>query len=823
MLKFYMSGLLLDEKTSSLVHLITDSIGLPLIFTDHRYIIKELNSSAEELFQYKSSELEGISVEILFHDSSFLENIYNNNVRTCRFKSTCMSRDRETFPSETTVVEIPGGYVFVVENIRERLKIQHKADLRTREIRTFNALTEILSKGNDLKKILKEVLDTIIEGLKIDAAWLYLVDERSGHIRLCCYKDTSHEVYEETIDLKPYEPFINRVISSGKALVVNNATEDPRILNLKIRETGYRSLVGIPLSVKDIEINKDRIVGVLGMASLIESRFSPMDVKFLKSIANQLGFAVENSRLIENLKEKMSQIELINEIGSVVNSSLSIGHIFRLVVSEIKSLIEFDRASITLLNENENTLTIFALDTTLKTELKKGRRSPVKGTSAGWVAINQRPWINKDLSKEILFPVDAVLYREGIRSTISVPLYKDRPLGAINFDSIKPENYTEADLEILMPIAKHLSIAIENALLFEAISKEKREWEKTFDAITDLLWITDLKGRIIKANRAVTERTGLSEITLNGKDTSSLFALLNIHSPDVPEVYRRSTKIYRELKGMQGATYYYWTYPLRDSDGREYGYINYLRDVTEQKNLQEQLIRSDKLASLGTLVAGIAHEINNPLGIIAGYAEALLERIRENDVDNDETLKDFPEYLQTINKEIFRCKDILQSLLDFARPSTGTKRLIDVNELIKEVLLLIDHHARKHKHTIVLNLGSDIPQTRVDPGAMRQVFMNIIMNAFYFMDKEGRIVVQTTYDKNDEMVIITISDNGRGIKRELLKRIFDPFFTTKPAGKGTGLGLSISHRIISEHDGILDVDSTEGKGTVFSIKLPVRR
>jgi signal transduction histidine kinase len=123
----------------------------------------------------------------------------------------------------------------------------------------------------------------------------------------------------------------------------------------------------------------------------------------------------------------------------------------------------------------------------------------------------------------------------------------------------------------------------------------------------------------------------------------------------------------------------------------------------------------------------------------------------------------------------------------------------------------------------VLNLGSDIPQTRVDPGAMRQVFMNIIMNAFYFMDKEGKIVVQTAYDKKDEMVIITISDNGRGIKRELLKRIFDPFFTTKPAGKGTGLGLSISHRIVSEHDGMLDVDSTEGKGSIFSIKLPVRR
>ncbi len=818
-----MKEVLTDNRTSSLIHTITDGMGLPVIFTDSDCNITEINGSALQLFQYKRQEIQGVNINILYRDSSFLERIRHMRGGSSRFKLYCISKDREVFPSETTVLKTDEGYIFVVKNIKEILKIQYRAELRTREIQTFSALSEILSRGKELKEILNDVLDTLIDGLRIDAAWLYLIDEKSANVRLCCYRDTSFGSYSEDVDLTVYEPFLCRVISSGKALVVSDSIDDPRISLIPSKGKGFKSLVGLPLTVKEIESETDKIVGVLGVASLRTSRFSPMDVKFLKSIANQLGFAIENSRLIENLKKKMNQIELINEIGSVVNSSLSIGHIFRLIVSEIKSLIEFDRASITLLNEDEATLTIFALDTVLETELKKGRRAPVRGTSAGWAAINQRPWINRDLAREILFPVDSVLYREGIRSTISVPLYKDRPLGSINFDSTKPDAYTEADLEILIPIAKHLSIAIENALLFEAISREKREWEKTFDAITDLLWITDLKGRIIRANRAVTERTGLSEITLKGKDTLALFSLLRIQSPSLPEVHRTSVKIYRELKGKQGTTYYYWTYPLKDSDGREYGYINYLRDVTEQKNLQEQLIRSDKLASLGTLVAGIAHEINNPLGIIAGYSEALLERLREAEAGESPSLEDFPEYLQTINKEIFRCKDILQSLLDFARPSTGTKRLIDINELIKEVLLLVEHKARKHRHTIKLDLASPIPHTRVDPGAMRQVFMNIIMNAFYFMEEEGTILIRTSFDHEHDLIVIGISDSGRGIKRELLKRIFDPFFTTKPVGKGTGLGLSISHRIVTEHDGVLDVESTEGRGTTFVIKLPVRK
>jgi two-component system NtrC family sensor kinase len=529
---------------------------------------------------------------------------------------------------------------------------------------------------------------------------------------------------------------------------------------------------------------------------------------------------------LSDLKEKVKQIKLINEISSVINSSLSIGHIFRLVFSEIKQMIDFDRASITILKESRAVLEIFAIDTKRPTKLTKGVIAPTKETSAGWVTVNQKPWINPDLKKDMSFQYDSVLLNEGFRSTISVPLYIDRPLGALNLDSIYPDKYSGKDLEILLPIAKHLSVALENALLFEEISKEKREWEKTFDAITDMVWIEGLKGKILRVNRAVIKKSGRAELSLIQKSSHEIFKALQIKDGENLsfESIEHKKQLFKEIKGLSGNIYYFWTYPLLNSEGEIYGVVNYLREVTEQKRLEQRLIRADKLASLGILVAGVAHEINNPLGIIAGYSEALLDRAKSRELKALKEFEDFPEYLETIHNEIFRCKDTLQTLLDFARPSGGIFREIDINGLIKEVILLVKHGAKTQNLGIKLNLQREIPETMADPGALRQVFINIIMNSFYYMAAEGKIVITTAYESrpyNPDYIRITLSDNGRGIDKDIIHKIFDPFFSTKTVGEGTGLGLSICHRIMSEHDGTIDVESKVGKGTTFIIRIPV--
>jgi len=541
--------------------------------------------------------------------------------------------------------------------------------------------------------------------------------------------------------------------------------------------------------------------------------------------------AGENVNLVAQLSEKMEQIELINELSGMVNSSLSMGTIFRIMMSEIGKSIDYDRGSILLYDEEGGNLLIFALDTDMHTVLKKGIKAPLATTSAGWVIKNNRPWINYDLTSEMAFPLDRKLLNEGIRSTISIPLFQDRILGVFNLDSLEPAKYSERDLQLLLPVAKHISIALENALLFEEISKEKKEWEKTFDAITDMVWIEDSGQRIIRANKTLLRRTGLSSFQVAGKQCRELLERIGISLKKClcGATFSSKDQSFSEIKGAGMSIFHFWTYPLMDDDGQLYAIVHYLKDVTAQKRLEQQLIRTDKLASLGTLVAGIAHEINNPLGIIAGYSEALLDRAKDGRLLAMEEFEDFPEYLETINAEMFRCKAILKGLLEFSRPYGGTFRELDVNELIKEVILLVNHRAVRLKHHIELRLNRDLQKISADPGSLRQLFMNIIINSMYFTPEGGNIIIETVPARRrapktgKEMISISIADSGPGIPGEVIDNIFDPFFTTKPVGEGTGLGLSICHKICEEHGGTIDVVSEAGKGTRFIIKFPARK
>ncbi len=535
--------------------------------------------------------------------------------------------------------------------------------------------------------------------------------------------------------------------------------------------------------------------------------------------------------IIQEMKEDPQHAGLINELGGIINSSLSIGTIFRMVASEIKKIVDYDRASLLLYNEENENLLIFALDTGMRTLMPKGVKAPIDTTSAGWVAKNNRPWINYDLQEEVPFPDDKKLADEGIRSTISIPLFKDRMLGVFNLDSTVPAKYSGGDLHILLPVARHISMALENALLFEEISKEKKEWKKTFDAITDMVWIEDGNQRIIRANQAVLEKTGFTAAQVVGKPCRHIMEKIGIHvtSRLCGQTLASRTPSFLELAGRDGGIFHFWVYPLVDEEGRMYAMVHYLKDVTGQKRMEQHLIRSNRLASLGTLVAGIAHEINNPLGIIAGYSEALMDRAREDGLLKVPEFEDFPEYLETIHKEIFRCKGILRSLLDFASPSSGSFRQLDINEIIKEVILLVNHKAKRLNHLMEFNLRRDLPKIYGEPGALRQLFMNIIINSMYFTPEKGRITITTLLEEGDgedfasrpPVVKVVIRDTGVGIPAEIMDKIFDPFFTTKTAGEGTGLGLSICHKIVEEHGGSIDAQSSPENGTAFTIKLPV--
>ncbi|TAN46009.1 MAG: GAF domain-containing sensor histidine kinase [Nitrospirae bacterium] len=685
-----------------------------------------------------------------------------------------------------------------------------------KELAVFNAFADILGRHNTPEGVVQDTLDMLVTQMNADRGWIYLFDETYGELQLVAHRGFLPQFLQRVWRLKSGECFAGKVFGLGEALLVENAADDPRVL---YRDPEIMRMAGVPIS------SRGRVIGVLGIGCGGGSCFGAVDIRLLSTIGGQLGVEIQNMKLITQLQEKMAQIELISEISGMINSSLSIGAIFKIMASEIKKLIDYDRASLLLFDDKKNKLIIFALDTEMKTVMTKGVKAPIEGTSAGWVIRNNRPWINYDLSRDINFHLDQKLLSEGIRSTVSMPLFQDKLLGVFNLDSMIASKYSEKDLKVLFPVTKHISIALENALLFEEISREKKEWVKTFDAITDMLWIEDDKQRVMRANESLLRSVGLSAVDLSGKTRKDIFRLIGA-ADDAP--LKVIDPGFAEIRGAGGGIFYFWSYPLLNDDGNLYASVHYLREVTAQRRLEQQLVRTDKLASLGTLVAGIAHEINNPLGIIAGYSEALLERCGDPALAGSEAFQDFPEYLQTIHNEIFRCKDILATLLEFARPAAGIIRRIDINELIKEVILLVNHKAKRLRHRIDLDLVGDLPKIQAEPGKLRQLFMNIIINSMYFTPEGGRIVIRTSKSENasiyppDDAIKVSISDTGCGINTTDLPKIFDPFFTTKPVGDGTGLGLSICHKIAEEHGGTIDVESSTGAGTVFTIKLPVR-
>jgi two-component system NtrC family sensor kinase len=233
----------------------------------------------------------------------------------------------------------------------------------------------------------------------------------------------------------------------------------------------------------------------------------------------------------------------------------------------------------------------------------------------------------------------------------------------------------------------------------------------------------------------------------------------------------------------------------------------------ELREAQAHLIQTEKLASLGKLAAGVAHEINNPLGGILIYSHLLLE-----DMDRDSP---YYQNLEKIVKETTRCKDIVKGLLEFARPKEPETTSININELLDKSLSLVESQSLFQNIRVDKQYALDLPLIVADSSQLQQVFMNIILNAADAMQGNGDMTLRTSVDVDDKNLMIEFTDTGPGISEENKKKIFDPFFTTKEVGQGTGLGLAISYSIIRKHQGTIDVLSAPGKGATFIVRLPV--
>ncbi len=237
------------------------------------------------------------------------------------------------------------------------------------------------------------------------------------------------------------------------------------------------------------------------------------------------------------------------------------------------------------------------------------------------------------------------------------------------------------------------------------------------------------------------------------------------------------------------------------------------RSLDTLQRTQQQLVQSEKMASVGQLAAGVAHELNNPLGGILIYASLLLEKSEKQSRQAED--------LSRIMAETDRCRKIVRGLLDFSRQTRIEAAIVDLNKIIASTLSLVTQQALFHNIKVVQKLSPGLPQVFVDVGQIQQVLLNIILNAVEAMSGKGDLTISTAMESDGQYISLSIADNGSGMPPEVMDKIFEPFFTTKPRGKGTGLGLAIAYGIIQKHKGEILVKSEEGEGSDFIIRLPV--
>ncbi|HEX9897095.1 MAG TPA: PAS domain S-box protein [Dehalococcoidales bacterium] len=342
-----------------------------------------------------------------------------------------------------------------------------------------------------------------------------------------------------------------------------------------------------------------------------------------------------------------------------------------------------------------------------------------------------------------------------------------------------------------------------------------QEWRTTFDSLTDMVCILDNNFRITRVNMAYANMFKKEPQELLGK---ACYELLNRDCPhqDCPLQKTLQTKKPARAEFLEpalGSFVEVATSPIFDGNGDIKGAVHVMRDISERKQMEQQLMLTDRLASVGELASGIAHELNNPLTSVIGFSQLLIEGGVPDNIKED---------LNLINSEAQRAANIVKNLLTFARKHAAVKQSTRINNVIEDVLKLRAYEQKVNNIQVIKKLASDLPEIMIDYFQIQQVFLNLVINAEFFMtESHHRGTLTITTERVDKNVRISFADDGPGIPQENLKRIFDPFFTTKEVGKGTGLGLSICHGIIAEHGGNISAESEVGKGAAFIVELPI--
>ena len=535
------------------------------------------------------------------------------------------------------------------------------------------------------------------------------------------------------------------------------------------------------------------------------------------------------TEIYELYDKKIEELSLIRRISDSIRTPLDLETLCREIVDAVAHEIQVDRLSLMLVDQDREGLAIKAsfdagLDETRFYGDLEAKRLPLDEGEAGQAVRAGHPVLLASVSPE----PDPLAQAPGPPvSLLLLPLVaRDKPVGLFSLSRPAGRPFGEADVRVLTIISDQAATALANVQLFNELAaanvrlqeselrarRTSLYLESLLEAANDVIFILDAKGRITYVNRKV-EEWGYDKDSLMGRALDEFMAGPDSGSDQAGRLISRGEQVLEAgLKTGTGERrdVLLSTSGLEGRGERGSAWLVLARDITERKQLEGQLFHSEKLASIGILAAGVAHEIGNPLSAISGYAQIL----QSGGIDQAEA----EECLEGIESQTARIQRIIEDLLNYSRPSAGLRSDINLAEAVPQVMSMLSAQKAFKDLDLEYDLADDLPPVLMDRDHLAQIIVNIALNAAQAMPEGGRLTVSLRAAGGRVMIVLT--DNGPGIPTEMQARVFDPFFTTKPVGQGTGLGLAICYKIVESYNGSIEVKSQPGRGTSFTVTLP---
>ena len=566
----------------------------------------------------------------------------------------------------------------------------------------------------------------------------------------------------------------------------------------------------------------------------------------------------ERLKAEEAARQKTQDLTLIHSINEAMNKGSNLQEIIQLLSRETAKIFSSYGASVYLIDDQQQRLVLQYLpldETRIGKLVKLFKRelptvalplnrdiwaSEVLGSNRAQLATNSKDinsWITDHVQMakimgfklgqrlENLIPKIVDILK--INSMMLAPLSSgDQIFGLLTISKAGKEPFTVTDLERFETIAQQVTSVINRRRAMEALREREQHIRLLMDSTAEAIYGSDTEGKCIFANPSCLRLLGYERLEdLRGRKMHELIhyaredgSLLSAKECAICQALDQGVEAHSEVEVMWRADgicfpVEYWSHPII-RENRVTGAVVTFLDISKRKQTQEQLAQSAKLSALGQMAAGLAHEINNPLGNILGYTQLLLE---ESDL-GDEVRKD----LQRIEDQAVHTREIVQNVLAFARRSPLKLHPCSINRIVEDSINQLNEESQRHNITIQPDLDDTLPEILVDRSQIQQVFNNLARNGIQSMPKGGKLKVTTRID-GDHTIMIDFLDTGPGIPEEWLKQIFDPFFTTKEVGEGTGLGLSISYGLVEAHGGTIEVESQVGVGSRFTVTLPLSK